>query len=576
MALSRTDTNTLAEATSIELLRTPEGRTDPYPLYHRLRDLSPVHHSDVARGWLLTGYDDCKAALRDPRLEKRFSEMLDARSHSWRERPALVWSSETLLNLDPPRHTRLRRRVFRSFTRGSVEALRPKVESLTDELLSGFASTGGDLMEEVAFPLPITVIGDLLGVPRADLPAFRDRTMRMTGVLELRPGREQLDDADDAMRESMDYFDHLIAAKQQAPGDDLISALVAPGEDQLTLDEVNNLAILLFVAGFETTTSLIGNGVLAFIDQPEQLTKLRDDPALRAKVPHELLRHSGTVQLVSRYAVEDVAFGDQIISAGDTVFPLIGAGNREPERYPNPDQIDLSRSTIAPLAFGGGIHHCLGAALAELEIEVVFAKIAERFDITDLSDTKVHHRDRLSLHTPSEVTVRLEPRERTSADLGARPTGDDSAWRTEFRARAEAAPPPSPEELTERVAILERIPLFAACTPSELTLLAVTAYPIAFDPGDVLILEGATSTEAYVITEGEVRVDIAGVEVATMGADEVVGERGPIEDRARSATVTAASQVATFALSRERLEQVVAGNPAAEAHMKTLLAQRYG
>ena len=574
MATAVADT---AEAIVVEMLRTPAGRSDPYPLYHRLREIAPVYRSDDARGWLLTAYDDAKAALRDPRLEKRFEEMLDANSTRWRERASLIWGSKTLLNLDPPIHTRLRRRVFKSFTRGSVEALRPRVEERADELLADFARTdGADLMERIAFPLPIMVIGELLGVPNEDLPAFRERTLRLTGSLELRPTREMLDAADDAVVESTEYFNDLVARKRTSPGDDLISQLVAPDEDPLTDEEIANLAILLFVAGFETTTSLIGNAILAFLEQPDQLQALRDDPSLCKNLPQELLRHGGTVQLVSRYAVEDVPIGDQVIPAGDSVFPMLGAANRDPARYDDPDRIDVRRQKIAPLAFGGGIHHCLGAALAELEIEVLFSRIAERFDVSALSDARVPHRDRLSLHTPSEVAIRLDART-AGEDVPVRPTGDDSAWRAAFRAKAEAnADALPPETLADRVAVLERIPLFAACTAAELALLAATAYTIAFDEGDVLIRAGAAPTDAYVVTEGEASVQIDGEVVATVGTDEVVGERGPIEDRPRSATVTASTNMITFAIAQERLRGVLDANPDAARHMKALVAARYG
>src|SRR6266540_3538373 len=217
-----------AESIAVALLRTTEGRSHPYPLYHRLRELAPVHHSETAKGWMLTRYEDCKAALRDPRFEKRYEEALDARSRHWRDRPALVWAGTTLLNLDGPIHARLRRHVFRWFTRGSVEGFRPMVETLTDTLLDDLAgSGGGDLMERVAFRLPIAVIGELLGVPKEDLPPFRQRTLALTAAFELGVTREMLDAADAAAVECVAYFNDLIAEKRaQPPADDLISRLV--------------------------------------------------------------------------------------------------------------------------------------------------------------------------------------------------------------------------------------------------------------------------------------------------------------------------------------------------------------
>lgn len=569
-----------AEAVASALLRTREGRSNPYPLYHRLRELAPVHRSETARGWLLSRYEDCKASLRDPRLQKRYEEALDARSTHWRERPALVWAGKTLLNLDGPYHARLRRHVFRWFTRGSVERLRPTVEGIADRLLDDLAASGGgDLMERVAFPLPVAVIGELLGVPSEDLPAFRERTLALTAAFELGVTKEMLDAADAAATECVAYFDELIAAKRAQPGDDLISLLVRHenGPDGLTDEEINTLATLLFFAGFETTTNLIGNGVLALLDQPEQLALLRARPELCDNLPHELLRHSGTVQLLSRFTTEDVTFGDTVIPAGEAVFPLIGAANRDPDRYPEPDRLDVTRTNIHALAFGGGVHHCLGAALAEMEIEIVFRKIVERFDLTELEGVRPPHRDRLTLRAPTGVPIRLDRRTATvGVGLAARPTGDDAAWRAEYRRRSELMGKVEPEQLAERVSLLDRVPLFAACRSSDLALLAATAYPIAFEPGDVLCAQGGDSSECYVIAEGGAEVTIDGVSVATVGADEVVGELGPIMERPRAATVTATTHMLTFAISRARLHQVMDSSPTVGDGIRKVLADRYG
>jgi cytochrome P450 len=572
------------ESVATSLFRTPEGRSDPYPLYHRLRDLAPVHRSDTARGWLLTRYEDCKASLRDPRFEKRYEQMRDARSKSWRDRPALAWAGKTLLNLDGPIHARLRRRVYGSFTRGSVNQLRTRVEAMTDELLGDLASSrGGELMERFAFRLPISVIGELLGVPKSDLPLFRDRVIALTAAFELGATNEMLDAADVATVECLDYFKELFSAKRAHPADDLLSNLIQPGksvEEGLNDEELATFALLLFVAGFETTTNMIGNGVLALLDHPDQLDLLRLRPELCKNLPQELLRQCGTVQLIHRFTTEDVTFGDTVIPAGEAVFPLLGAANRDPARYPNPDRVDLTRTDIRPLAFGGGVHYCLGGALAEMELEIVFRKLVERFDVSELTEVRPLHRDRLALRAPSVVPIRLEPRPSEIVNrggLGARPEGDDSSWRSEYRRKSEILPDAwEPEQLADRVAILERIPLFAGCRASDLTLLSATAYPIGFDLGDALCTQGGDAGDCYVITEGEARVTIEGRYVGTAGADDVVGERGPIMDLPRSATVTAQTQMITFAISRDRLHQVMKSNPTAADHMKEVLATRYG
>ena len=573
-----------AEAVAVDLFRTQKGRSDPYPSYHRLRTLAPVHRSETARAWLLTRYEDCRAVLRDPRFEKRYAETLDARSAKWRERPGLVWSSKTLLNLDGPAHARLRRRVFRWFTRRPVERLRDSIASMVEELLDDFASSGGgDLMERVAFPLPVSVIGEMLGVPRADLAPFREQVLALTTVFEVGAGREARDAADVAALDLGRYFEALIAQKRAHPADDLLTQLTQAADDRdgdgLTDDEINTMAIVLFAAGFETTTNLIGNGVMALLDQPEQIALLRQRPELFATLPDELLRHGGTVQLLGRFTTEDVPIGDVTIPAGEAVFPLIGAANRDPARYPDPDRLDVTRPDIRPLAFGGGVHHCLGAALALLEIEIVFRRLIDRFDDIALAGCRPPHRDRLTLRGPDSVPVRLGRRpepEAVEVRLPARPADDDAAWRAAYRRRLEdAGAAPSREELALRVALLERVPLFAACAAAELALLAATAYPIAFDPGEILCREGADAPDCYVIAEGEATITIAGKDVATVGADDAVGERGPIEDLPRAATVTAATHMLTYAISRERLRRLMEANPTAAKHMRDLLSERY-
>jgi hypothetical protein len=410
------------------------------------------------------------------------------------------------------------------------------------------------------------------------LPAFRDRVLALTAAFELNVSKELLDAADAAAVECMDYFDALIAKKRASPAHDLLSQLVH-GEETLTVEEINTLAMLVLFAGFETTTNLIGNGVLALLDHPDQLDLLRSQPELYANLPAELLRHGGTAQLVNRVTTEDVAIGEMVIPAGEAVFPLIGAANRDPDRYPDPDRLDVTRVDIRPLSFGGGVHHCLGAALAEMEIEIVFRKLIERFDLTDLASVRLPHRDRLVLRGPATVPIRLGRRLSNaggSTGLSARPSTGDAQWRAEYRTRFEqTASGANREQITELVHVLERIPVFAAFGTAELALLATTAYPIAFDPEDRLCEQGSTAADCYVVIEGEAEISIDGSLVGSVGADEVVGERGPILDQARAATVTATSHVITFAISRDRLHEVMASNPDAAREMTKILAARY-
>jgi cytochrome P450 len=558
------------DAIATQLFRTPEGRRDPFPLYHRLRTLAPVRRSGSVGAWVLTGYDDCRSALRDPRLQKRYEQAMDARSSTWRSRPGQVWRTRTLLELDGAAHARVRRQVSSLFTPRAVESLRPAVEAIVDELLDGMAASGGgDLMDQLAFPLPVRVIGELLGVPPDDVPPFRERVLALTAIFEIGVPPEQRAAADAALAECQRYFSGLIGRKRDRPADDLISRLVTGADaaspaDRLDDDELNTLAIVLFMAGFETTTNLIGSGVLALLEHPGQMSLLREHPERCTSLVDELLRHCGTVQIVNRYATEPVTFGEITVPAGDVIFLMIGAANRDPARYADPDRLDLTRADVHPLSFGAGVHFCLGAALARLEIDVAFRRIAARFDVMELEDGTLRQRDRLSLRGPAPAGA-------------SRPAGDDRFWRDTFRQRLEKAEGgPDPDEVAALSALLAHVPLFASCDPSALVHLASTAYPIAFEAGEVLCAEGDEAFDCYVVVEGEATVALQGSELGVVRADDVVGERGLIEGRPRSATVTAATHMLTYSIARDRLQALLDSDPDVAAHMRAIVRARYG
>jgi cytochrome P450 len=566
------------EAIAVELFRTAEGRTDPYPRYHALRVLAPVHRSETARAWLLTRYEDCHGVLRDPRFVRDYARMMDWRRPTWRSRPALRRGERAMLNIDGPEHTRLRKAVARSFTPRTIERLRPRIEASVDALLDRLEDGGGgDLIADVAFPLPVTVIGDLLGVPEADRVQFRDRMIAFTAIFELGATREMLDAADEASDANDDYFASLLDRKRADPEDDLVSALVSTG-DELTGQEITSLATMLFGAGFETTTNLIGNGMIALLEHPAQLDVLRSDPSLFANLADELLRYDGTVQMVARTAAEPVEIGGSTVGPGESAFMLLGAANRDPARYPEPDRLDLRRTNIQPLSFGSGVHFCLGASLARAEIEIVFRKLVGRFGTIELAGN-APVRDRLALRGRPRVPLALlagRPQAAVCPVLGTRASGaGEAAWRAAYRERLEASPRPSDAEIAPRVELLTRIPLFRGCTVAELRDLVATAYPLAFDPGDVLCVEGADPGDCYVIAEGEATVTAGGRLPATVGADDVVGERGPLSGQPRAATVTASTHMLTFAISRERLMALVAHSAVAAEAMRAELARRY-
>ncbi|CAN5783946.1 cytochrome P450 [soil metagenome] len=407
-----------ADALLFELLATPEGRADPYPRYAALREQWPVHRlvldvpgSSVGT-WVLTRFDHCQAVLRHPRVGKDFAAMqrrwgleeheIAAQQAFSSERPSMLFS-------DPPDHTRLRGLVSKAFTPRTVEALRPHIERLADEVLDTLGTGEVDVMTSLAFPLPVSVIGEMLGVPPADRHQFQRLVRASAAALEPYVSTELLDTANEATLEMEDYFSHLVAERRKAPTDDLLSQLIAveDGGDQLSTQELLTTAILLFAAGFETTTNLIGNGLLALLRHPGELDRLRRDPLLLPSAVEELLRYDSPVQVNGRIAGDDIEIDGHAFPAGATLLVLQGAANRDPRRFPDPDRLDVGRSDGASMSFGTGIHFCLGAALARVEGQVVFGRLLERYSNIELLDDNPRYRDSITLRGLAELPVRL-------------------------------------------------------------------------------------------------------------------------------------------------------------------------
>jgi cytochrome P450 len=410
-----------ADGLLAELVATPEGRADPYSRYATLRTHAPVHRS--AFGFcVLSRYDDCLQVLRHPAAGKDFSgaaTALGLSEEQQAQQAAFRNDRSNMLFADPPDHTRLRRLASRAFTPRSVEALRPRVVALVDGLLDRFGDGhdgdghGGDgtvdVVEALAFPLPVSVIGELLGVPAEDRPRFRPLVRSVTAILELAISPEALDEATAASEELEAYFAGLIAERRAHPRDDLMTRLIQAEDEgeRLSEYELISTSILLFAAGFETTTHLIGNGLLALVRNPDQLERLRADRSLLRTAVDELLRYDSPVQITARTAYEDIPLGDDRIAAGSTVLALLGAANRDPARFHDPDRLDVGRSEAPPLSFGSGIHHCLGAALARLEAQVVLDRVLDRFGTIELVGGQPRHRDSLTLRGLVELPMRF-------------------------------------------------------------------------------------------------------------------------------------------------------------------------
>jgi cytochrome P450 len=390
-------------ASTLAELMTPAGQRDPYPLYARLHTVPPA--AVGPRGPLVVaGYAHCAALLKDHRLGKFPARMLTAAGYpDWQDHPALKMMFGSMLLLNPPEHTRIRRLVSAAFTPGRAASLRPAIARITDDLYDGLDGSF-DFVERVAFPLPVTVIGELLGIPAADRLMFRDLVRDWTSVLEMM-GPVEVERADAAAAQIRDYLADLAALRRSGPADDLISALVAAA-DPLPEDDLLATTALLFGAGFETTTGLLANGLLALLRNPAEAELLRSGPAeLIPGAVDELLRYDAPVQtLTGRTAQEDLTVGDLAVPAGTRVLTLLGAANRDPAVFAEPDRLDLRRNGKPPLSFGGGVHYCLGAPLARLEAQVALPRFLQRFPRLRLAGEPVH-REGLAIHGYARLPV---------------------------------------------------------------------------------------------------------------------------------------------------------------------------
>ena len=385
----------------------PDVIADPYPLLRELRETSPVYKSGFSDFWILTRFEDCRAALRDPRLgsPEPGEEAPSLLASNRQRRPDGVRS---LLFLNPPDHTRIRSLVSRAFTPRRVEHLRPVVRAMTDELLDPIAEAGEcDLIDALAFPLPANVISELVGVPVADRDWLRPLVSDLAATLE--PNRQpgETERAEAASAKVSEYLNDLIDRRRAEPADDLLSGLIAAsdGQDRLTQPEVVATVSLIYAAGFETTMNLIGNIVHTLTRHPDQLARLRADRSLVPSAVDEVLRFEPPVQIDGRYVRADTEIGGHAIPQGHGVLTLLGAANRDPAAVQDPDRFDVGRADVPMLAFGSGIHYCLGAALARLEGQEVLEALLDRFATWTPLDHNPPWKHRLTLRGLSTLPI---------------------------------------------------------------------------------------------------------------------------------------------------------------------------
>ena len=374
----------------------PGFNADPFPHYHRLREADPVHRSPLGF-WVLTRYEDCVAVLRDQRFGRAgfegFLESVYGSPAGYERLP------RSMLFQDPPDHTRLRALVSRAFTPRVVEGLRPRIQQVVDAIIDrALDARSMEVIGDLAYPLPVTVISEMLGVPASDQESIRGWSSdiaRSLDAIGLQVDPDIVDRGRVARRAIGEYFRQLLPERRRHPRNDLLSLLIAAEEqgDKLSEGELLSTCILLYIAGHETTVNLIGNGLLALLRHGDQLRRLREEPALAASAVEELLRYDGPVQRTARFATVDVEIGGRAIDKGAMVVTVIGAANRDPAQFPEPDRLDLGRGDNRHIAFGFGIHFCLGAPLARLEGQVALGTLARRLPALALAADTVEWRE---------------------------------------------------------------------------------------------------------------------------------------------------------------------------------------
>lgn len=378
----------------------PEFQANPYPFYDMMREHAPILYFEDWNQWFLTGHEDVTALLRDNRLGEDILKGTTREALGWGEtpdnlRPLVDMQNDWLLAKDPPDHTRLRTLVHKAFTPRMIERLRERAQVITDDMIDKAQANGGmDLISEFAFLLPVTIIAEMLGVPPSEHLRLKRWSYVLSRTIELIVPPEIYEQGAEVAAEFQAYIREIIAQRRENPQDDLISALIAIQSegDRLSENEMVSMCTLLLFAGHETTVNLIGNGVLALLRNPEQWEKLKADPTLVKTAVEELLRYDSPIQLTARWVLEDMEYAGYSFKRGQQVLPFLGAANRDPARFANPNALDISRDPNPHVAFGNGIHFCLGAPLARMEGQIAIGTLARRLPSLKLVDENPQYR----------------------------------------------------------------------------------------------------------------------------------------------------------------------------------------
>ena len=391
-----------------------DGRlADPYPLFHRLRSEDPVHWSERLNSWVLTRYDDVRAASRDQRFASdRASVNMSALSEPDRTRlrPLGEHVSNWLGFTDPPKHTRMRNLISKTFTSKLAEDMRARIQQIVDALIDDVEGQGQmDLVNDFAYPLPATLICEILGVPAGAQRQFKTWTDDISAFIGgTGPYAARVADrAEESRKELTGMFRELTLQRRREPREDLISALAAKeGEEEgLTEQELLGLCVFLFVAGHETTVSLISNGMASLLQNRGELERLRSDPSLMETAVEEFLRYESPIQIDTRLIAEDVELRGRSLRKGQAVMMVRAAANRDPAQFPDPDRFDVGRQDNRHLAFGWGIHFCLGAPLARVEAQIAMKTLLERLPDMRLESDEVDWWENMALRCPQSLPV---------------------------------------------------------------------------------------------------------------------------------------------------------------------------
>ena len=379
----------------------PDVHENPYPHYHRLRETAPIHQP-FPGAYLLSRHRDVEALLRNHHVssDRRKSPMYDLFLASLPDPQRIRDIPPSMLFTDPPEHNRLRGLVNKAFTARVVSRMRPRVEEIVSGLLDEVADRGSfDVVADLAYPVPVTVICDLFGVPHEDRKQVKEWSLDLIYTLDPMVAGDRMDKAAEAGMAFREYLRGLVAGRRGGDGEDFITALTHAEEkgEQLTDEEIVSMCTLLLIAGHETTSGLIGNGMLALGRNPGEMRSLREDPSIIKNAVEELLRYDSPVQLTGRLVLEPFEIDGVRIEPGNDVITLLGAANRDPELFPDPDRLDLRRQASEHVAFGGGIHFCLGAPLARLEGQIAVGELVSRFPSLEIDVERSVLRDTVTL-----------------------------------------------------------------------------------------------------------------------------------------------------------------------------------